>query len=82
MELSLPTIICDIGIPPFIRTLMLIIRPEPPSPSLLISRIVHSYRYERPAMEGLDTAFLAGIQKSNDLDVYERQFAWVHAIRD
>jgi len=33
-------------------------------------------------MEKLDTAFLAGIQKSNDLDVYERQFAWVHAIRD
>jgi hypothetical protein len=33
-------------------------------------------------MEELDTAFLAGIQKSNDLDVCERQFAWVHAIRD
>jgi hypothetical protein len=33
-------------------------------------------------MEELDTVFLAGIQKSNDLDVCGRQFAWVHAIRD
>ena len=42
-----------------------------------------SYNFEdfrvmtQPAMEELDTAFLAGIQKSNDLDVHERQFACV-----
>jgi hypothetical protein len=28
-------------------------------------------------MEEVDTAFLAGIQKSNDLDVHERQFACI-----
>jgi hypothetical protein len=59
------------------RTLMLIVRPGPPSPSLPFSRIVHSYLYERPAMEEVDTVFLAGIQKSNDLDVHARQFACV-----
>jgi hypothetical protein len=61
---------------------MLIIRPGPPYSSLPFSRTFHSSLSERPEMEKLDTAFLAGIQKSNDLDVYERQFTWVHAIRD
>jgi hypothetical protein len=32
----------------------------------------HPLLYVRPAMEELDTAFLAGVQKSNYLDVHER----------
>src|SRR6185295_14304349 len=32
----------------------------------------HPLLYVRPAIEELDTSFLAGIQKSNDLDVPER----------
>ena len=32
----------------------------------------HPLLYVRPAMEELDTVFLAGVQKSNDLDVHER----------
>ena len=31
----------------------------------------HPFPYVRPAMEELDATFLAGIQKSNDLDIHE-----------
>src|SRR4029077_5012961 len=39
------------------------------SPALFTN---HPLLYVRPAIEELDTSFLTGIQKSNDLDVHER----------
>src|SRR5690606_9793934 len=32
----------------------------------------HPFPYVRPAMEQFDATFLAGIQKANDLGIYER----------
>jgi len=47
-----------------------------PYASLSLSRMIHSY--VGLAMEQLGTAFLAGIQKSNGLDIHKRHSVKVH----